>query len=158
MLKDYKESNCNFKFKYKILKLDDFIENLKLNNIYKAVDFVILKENKTIFIEIKSYDVFRREKLDENITKIIKKLSDSYFILKFLKSNQISEFNKGLGEKIVLVVLICPIQNLKITPDRLVSLTEILNKFKRKLGLLNIKVVIDTKENKFKLFKSIDVI
>ena len=73
MLKKYKESNCNFKFKYKTLKLDDFIENLKLNNIYKAVDFVILKENKTIFIEIKSYDVFRREKLDGNITKIIKK-------------------------------------------------------------------------------------
>jgi hypothetical protein len=55
--------------------------------VYKAVGFILSKDKKTIFIEIKSYDYFQKSKIDENITKIIKKLSDSFFILNFLNYN-----------------------------------------------------------------------
>jgi len=153
---EYTESNCCFEYKYTTLKLDDLLEDLKLNNIYKAVDFIILKEKKNFFIEVKSYDTFQKNVIDENITKIIKKLSDSYFILNFLNKEQISKFNKNLKGKLTLVILICPIQNIEITPDRLVGLGEILKKFQKKLKLLNVEIILDTKENKLGFFKNIN--
>ena len=155
MEQEYTESNCCFEYKYTTLKLDDLLEDLKLNNIYKAVDFIILKEKKTFFIEVKSYDTFQKNVIDENITKIIKKLSDSYFILNFLNNEQISKFNKNLKGKLTLVILICPIQNIEITPDRLVILEEILKRFQKKISLLNVEIILDTEKNKHKFFKNI---
>ena len=157
MSKTYTESECDFLSKYCTLKLDDFVEELKLNHLFKAVDFLILKGKEIIFVEVKCYDYFKKDKLDENLNKIIKKLSDSYFLIKFLKNKGLDKFKKNLekSDKIKLVIIICPARELELKPDRREAVKIILNKLKRKVDLLNVLVLLDSENNRLGFFKGI---
>ena len=165
----YKESGCEFTPKYQTMKFDDFIEKLKLNNIFKSVDFIVLKNTKVFFIEVKSFDYFKKEQLDQKLDDLVRKLSDSYFLINAIENNSTvhnflssckSTLNKSIQRRegrLSLVVLVCPPQYAKLTYDRLTMINIILNRLRKKVNSLKVSIYVDDINNSLGLFKSIKI-
>jgi len=163
----FKESGCEFILKEsaRFIRLDDIEEYSKISQFLSCVEGVLLTDSKIYFIEIKHYDYFaKKEELDEKLSKILKKLVDSYFFLIFIESDN-SIFNEVINNlknqnKLIIIIYICPLhnRNRNLEKDRkIIAIETIKRKLLRKLSTFkNIELFIDTKDNKFGLFKKIE--
>jgi len=91
-------------------------------------------------------------------------LVDSYFFLIFIESDN-SIFNEVINNlknqnKLIIIIYICPLhnRNRNLEKDRkIIAIETIKRKLLRKLSTFkNIELFIDTKDNKFGLFKKIE--
>ena len=158
------ESGCRFYKKDNLLfiEIDTNQEYEPVKQFLKATEGILIDRN-IYFIEVKRYDYFRKEEIDENLNKIIEKVVDSYFFLIFLDTEQedIKKISNILRkkDKIILVIYICPSFNKSLEKDRKLLPKEIIKrKLKKKLKNFRISFLIDTEKNYLKLFKSIEVL
>jgi len=164
-MESFKESGCEFILREnsKFIKLDNTGEYSKVSQFLSCVEGILVIDDKTYFIEVKRYDYFaKKEELDEKLNKILKKLVDSYFFLIFIDSNNaiFNKINDNLGKqnRLIFLIYICPLYNRNLEKDRKIIATEtIRRKLLSKLSnFRNIELLIDTKDNKFELFKKIE--
>ncbi|HHG73845.1 MAG TPA: hypothetical protein ENK22_02265 [Persephonella sp.] len=164
-MESFKESGCEFILREnsKFIKLDNTGEYSKVSQFLSCVEGILVIDDKTYFIEVKRYDYFaKKEKLDEKLNKILNKLVDSYFFLIFIDSNNaiFNKINDNLGKqnRLIFLIYICPLYNRNLEKDRKIIATEtIRRKLLSKLSnFRNIELLIDTKDNKFELFKKIE--
>lgn len=163
-MESFEESGCEFILKEnsRFIKLDDTEEYSRISQFLSCVEGILLKDNRVYFIEVKRYDYFaKKEELDEKLNKIIKKFVDSYFFLIFVKSDNclLNEINNNLRgqNNLIFLIYICPLYNRNLGKDRKIIATEtIKRKLLRKLSTFrNIKLLIDTQDNKVNLFQEI---
>jgi hypothetical protein len=159
------ESNCTFRKKRDsiFIKIDGSQEYENVSQFLKIVEGILMTD-KVYFIEVKRYDYFRKELIDENLNKIINKVIDSYFFISFLKTpNEIIKKVSRILRKtaqVILVIYICPphdknLYNTYKKDGRIIIKEIVENRLKRKLKILNIIPLIDTEENKLQLFENI---
>ena len=164
-MNSFEESDCKFTLEKtsRFIKLDNTREYSKVSQFLSCIEGILLKDKKVYFIEVKRYDYFaKKEELDEKLSKILKKLVDSYFFLVFMKSDNpdFNEINRCLNkqDKLIFFIYICPPYNKTLEKDRkIIAMETIKRKLLSKLSTFkNIELFIDTKNNKFHLFEKIE--